>query len=243
MRVDKLLSHMKYGSRKEIKKAIKNKLLTVNNEIIINSGYQVDEKKDIIIFNGERVHYKQYVYIMLNKPKGYISATNDRYHKTVIDLLDKTHIYDVFPCGRLDIDTEGLLILSNDGQFAHQLTHPKKEIYKTYYVEVDKPLLIQDIKHFKEGIYILDGIKKLYKTKKALLEIKDEYKALVSISEGKYHQVKRMFQKLGYKVKYLKRIKIGKLLLDDNLSIGEYRELKKHEISLLFENENKMEEY
>ncbi len=242
MRLDKLLVNLKYGSRTEIKKMIKNKLVTVNNEIVKDSSMHIDENNDLIFVNGKKIRYQKYIYLMMNKPSGYISATFDNRHKTVIDLLDeKISIYDVFPCGRLDIDTEGLLILSNDGQFAHQLTHPKKAIYKTYYVELNKSLYESDVRLFKEGMEILDGNNEPYMTKKAILEIVDDKKAYVSITEGKFHQIKRMFQKVNKVVTYLKRVQIGSLKLDDNLSLGAYKELSKQELDLLFINENKLE--
>src|SRR5690554_6441764 len=188
MRIDKLLANLKYGSRKKIKKLLKRKLITVNGKIITDGAFHVDEKKDHVTIYGEKVYYRKYVYLMLNKPKGYISATNDNYHKTVIDLLNSNYRnFGLFPCGRLDIDTEGLLILTNNGNFSHKLTHPNKEIYKKYYVEVDKEINRNDKIAFNKGIDILDGNNKVYHTKKAYLDIIDKYKANVSISEGKYH--------------------------------------------------------
>lgn len=244
MRLDKLLSNLKYGTRTEIKKMIKNKLVKVNGEVVRDSSLHIDEYHDVVLVNEQQVHYQKFVYLMLNKPKDYISATTDDYHKTVIDLLDdRFRVYDVYPCGRLDIDTEGLLILSNDGQFAHQLMHPKKEVYKTYHVQVDKAFLPSDIISFKEGLEIFDGNNNKYQTKKALLEILDDKNAYISISEGKFHQVKRMFQKVGKKVLYLKRVQIGKLVLDENLKLGEYKELTNDDKLKLFINEYKLEEF
>lgn len=235
MRIDKFLANLKYGSRNEIKKILKEKQVTVNGKIITDASFHIDEEKDKVTIYGDEVFYQKYIYLMLNKPKGYISATFDNYHKTVIDLLDDRYkIFDPFPCGRLDIDTEGLLILSNDGQFAHKLTHPKKEIYKTYYVETDKAINISDKSAFYEGLDILDGNNKLYRTKKAYLEIIDDNKAYVSIAEGKFHQIKRMFTERGKKVIYLKRIRIGELKLDEKLALGEVKELSNDDIELLF---------
>ncbi len=244
MRLDKLLSNLKFGTRTEIKKMIKDKLVMVNQVMVRDSNIKIDENHDEILVNGVEVHYQEFAYLMLNKPKNYVCATVDNLHLTVIDLLDETYqVYDVFPCGRLDIDTEGLVILSNDGQFAHKLTHPKKEVYKKYYAEVDSPINEDDIVSFKEGMEILDGNNEVYKTKKALLEIISSDKAYVYICEGKFHQVKRMFEKIGKHVLYLKRESIGKLGLDKKLAIGEYKELYQDDLKYLFENEYKLEEF
>ncbi|MDF2699719.1 MAG: rRNA pseudouridine synthase [Haloplasmataceae bacterium] len=239
MRIDKLLSNLKYGTRNEIKKIIKEKQVKVNDVIVKDSGLQVDVLTDQITIFDQIIEYKEFVYLMLHKPKGYISATEDNMHKTVIDLIDDDFkIFDPFPCGRLDIDTEGLIILSNDGQFAHKMLHPKKEIYKKYYAEVDGVIENSDVDAFYQGLEILDGENKPYVTKKAKLDIITENKAYVYICEGKFHQVKRMFQKCNKRVTYLKRESIGKLKLDENLQLGDYRELHKNELDLLFENES-----
>ncbi|HEY8365067.1 MAG TPA: pseudouridine synthase [Haloplasmataceae bacterium] len=244
MRLDKFLANLKYGSRSEIKKILKSNLVKVNDEIVRDGSIHIDELNDIIFINGIRVNYQKYHYLMMNKPEGYISATFDNYHKTVIDLLDeKVRLLNVYPCGRLDIDTEGLLILSNDGNFAHKITHPKKEIYKKYYVEVDKSIYEDDIIAFQNGLNILDGNNKPYQTKKAKLEKITNTCCYVYISEGKFHQIKRMFMKLDKKVLYLKRVQIGKLKLDDSLKLGQYKELNENDIELLFQNESKMEEF
>lgn len=242
MRLDKLLSNLKYGSRNEIKKLVRQGYVKVNGEIVTDSSIHVDEINDEIMILDEIVNYRPYIYLMMNKPQGYISATSDKYHETVLDLLDEEYLrYDLFPCGRLDIDTEGLIILTNDGKFAHQLMHPKKDIYKTYYVQVDKPLGQVDQERFLRGLTILDGNDEPFTTKPAYLEIINPYEAYVSISEGKFHQVKRMFEAVGKHVTYLKRVQIGKLKLDDSLDLGEYRELTEDEIQLLLENDDKWE--
>lgn len=240
MRLDKLLSNLKYGTRNEIRKLVKQGYVKVNGEVVTDSGVHVDEIHDEIIIMNEVINYRPYIYLMMNKPQGYISATYDNYHETVLDLLDEEYLrYDLFPCGRLDIDTEGLIILTNDGKFAHQIMHPKKDIYKTYYVEVDQPLSQTDKDIFLRGLTILDGKDEPFTTKPAYLEVLSPYKATISIAEGKFHQVKRMFQALGKQVTYLKRIKIGKLKLDDALELGEYRELTETELALLLENDDK----
>lgn len=239
MRIDKLLADLKYGSRSEVKKLLKNKSVLVNQQYVTDGGLHINPETDEIIVNGEKIFYKPFVYYMLNKPKGYISATMDGAHRTVLDLLKPEDCrYDVFPCGRLDLDTEGLLILSNDGQFAHRLTHPKKEVYKTYYVEVDKPIEAKDLEIFLSGMTILDGQNEPYTTKRAFLMPLSEKSAKVAICEGKFHQVKRMFAHVGKQVTYLKRVAIGSLMLDEQLGLGEYRELLIEELEKLFYNPN-----
>lgn len=243
MRLDKFLSNLKYGSRKEVKKILKKEHVKVNGKIVTDGSFHIDPKNDLVTINDKKIYYQKYLYLMLNKPQGYISATYDNYHKTIIDLLDdKYKRFQLFPCGRLDIETEGLIILTNDGEFAHKLMHPKKEIYKTYYVEVEKALSDDDKYAFYQGLEILDGNNQIYQTKRAYLNIIDKYKATVSIAEGKYHQVKRMFKKRGNKVIYLKRIKIGALSLDEDLKLGEVKELTDKDLALLFIKDNEMEE-
>jgi 16S rRNA pseudouridine516 synthase len=241
MRLDKLLVELKYGSRKDIKQIVKGKQVTVNDVIVRDSSVHVDPLKDVISVNGEVIHYQPFFYFMLNKPSGYLSATKDGLHKIVLELLSvEDQKRDVFPCGRLDLDTEGLMILSNDGQFAHQLLHPKKEIYKTYYVEVDGQLTEQDVAIFLMGMEILDGQNEPYMTKTAYLEILSsgaQSTANVSICEGKFHQIKRMFQACDKRVTYLKRVSMGSLKLDADLALGAYREISEEERALLFEND------
>lgn len=246
MRLDKLLANLKYGSRKEIKQLIKKKLVLVNDEVIKDSSIHVNPEQDQITVAGEVITYKEHVYFMMHKPAGVISATTDLRHKTVIDLLSGDDlVYDVFPCGRLDIDTEGLIILSNDGQFAHQMLHPKKEINKVYYAEIEGHLTIDDQMQFSSGMEILDGQSQPYTTKPAKLEIIRadlQSQALVTIYEGKFHQVKRMFEHVGKRVTYLKRLAIGQLRLDEQLTLGQYREMNSEELELLFINELNVEE-
>lgn len=233
MRIDKLLSNIGIGTRKEVKNLIKNNLVSVNGNIINDSGLIVDTDIDKILFEDKPIVYKEYIYIMLNKPKGVVSATYDPVEKTVIDLLsEELKARNVFPVGRLDKDTEGLLLLTNDGQLAHRLLSPKKDVFKKYYAEVSGYVDEDDIQTFNEGIVLDDG----YKTLPAKLEILSSggtSKVYVYIKEGKYHQVKRMFETLGDKVIYLKRLSMGSLYLDKNLKTGEWRELNDDEIDLL----------
>ena len=232
-RLDKILANMGYGSRKDVKKFIKDGKVKVNNTIILNNEFKVNPYEDEIFFNNEEVLYREYIYIMLNKPQGLVSSTDDPRTRTVIDLLDKQYlIYKPFPVGRLDKDTEGLLMLSNDGKLAHELLSPKKGVNKKYYVEVDGVVEDKYIEMFKDGVILEDG----YKTLPASLEIINANiisKVHLTIEEGKFHQVKRMFESIGMKVLFLKRISMGPLALDESLNPGEYRELTEDEIELL----------
>lgn len=233
MRIDKLLSNMGFGTRKEVKGFIKESLVTVNGKTVNDPGLIVETDKDNIIFNDEKIFYSEHIYIMMNKPKGVISATYDPSEKTVLDLLpDDIKARKVFPAGRLDKDTEGLLLLTNDGILAHKLLSPKKHVYKKYYAEISGFVDQDDVLLFSSGIVLDDG----YKTMPAKLEIISSgsiSKVYVSIKEGKYHQIKRMFESLGSKVIYLKRLSIGYLNLDKNLKVGEWRELTDDELKLL----------
>lgn len=232
-RLDKVLGNMGYGSRKELGKYIKSGMAKVNGNIILKNDFKVNPYEDEIIFNGEEVVYRKHIYLMMNKPEGLVSSTEDPLTKTVIDILDHKYlIYDPFPVGRLDKDTEGLLMISNDGKLAHELLSPKKGVDKKYYAEIDGYVEEKHILEFEEGILLEDG----YKTLPSKLEIiKGDgiSHVYVSIQEGKYHQVKRMFGSLGMNVIFLKRVSMGPLILDESLKLGEYRELSENEIKLL----------
>ncbi|MBU5426358.1 rRNA pseudouridine synthase [Tissierella pigra] len=234
-RLDKVLANMGYGSRKDVKKFIKDGRVKVNNSIICNNEFKVNPYEDEIFLGEEEVLYREYIYLMMNKPQGLVSSTDDPRTKTVIDLLSEEYlIYKPFPVGRLDKDTEGFLLISNDGKLAHELLSPKKGVNKKYYVEVDGYVEDKYIEVFKKGITLDDG----YKTLPADLEIINGNiisKVYLTIQEGKFHQVKRMFESIGMKVLFLKRISMGPLVLDQLLDSGEYRELTKTEISLLKE--------
>lgn len=228
MRLDKFLVESGKGSRKDIKEFARKGLISVNNTTIKNSDYKINETSDIICLNNEKIIYEKFVYLMLNKPAGVVSATFDNKDKTVIDLIDEYKHLDLFPFGRLDKDSEGLLIISNDGKLAHELLSPKKHVNKKYYVDVSGKVTEDDIKKFKEGIMLDDE-----KCKPATLEIlesNDISKCYVTISEGKFHQVKRMFESVNKKVIYLKRITFGNLTLDKSLELGKYRKLTDEEI-------------
>ena len=236
MRLDKFLANSGIGTRKEVKEILKKKKISVNGIFVKDGKIHIDEKKDVIKYKNEVISYKPFVYIMMNKPAGVISATEDSHHKTVIDLLNnKYRTYDVFPVGRLDIDTEGLLLLTNDGILSHNLLSPKKHVDKKYYVKIAKPLSENDVKTLENGIKLEEN----FITKKANVEIISEdlesnsYQVYITICEGKFHQVKRMFKAVDNEVLYLKRIKMGNLLLDQNLKLGEYRELTEEELDEL----------
>lgn len=231
MRLDKLLGNMGYGTRSEIKKYCKQGLVFVNDKEAKKSDVHVNPEQDRIVFNDIEVVYREFIYLMMNKPSGVVSATFDKYDDTVIDLINLEYrTFDPFPVGRLDKDTEGLLVLTNDGQLAHRILSPKKHVPKKYYVEVDGEITEHDVEKFKEGLDI--GEEKL--TKPAVLDPNGDT-AFVTITEGKFHQIKRMFEQVGKKVTYLKRVKMGNLELDEDLELGEYRELTKEEIEKLEE--------
>lgn len=233
MRIDKLLANMGFGTRKDVKKVLKSGGVLVDGEVVKDAAKHVNPEQQSITVYGEEVEYKPYIYLMMNKPKGVISATEDNQHETVIDLLAYEHsIYDPFPVGRLDKDTTGFLIITNDGQLNHELMSPKKHVTKTYYAEIDGVVTEEDVDKFKEGVTLEDG----YITKPGELVILDSAvisKIELTITEGKFHQVKRMFEAVDKRVVELKRIQIGNLPLDCQLKEGEYREMTEEELEVL----------
>lgn len=230
MRLDKLLSHTGFGSRKEVKPLLKSGAVVVNDTIQKDSKTQVNPDKDQITVHGTPVVYQEFVYFMLHKPQNVVSATEDNVSETVIDLLaQEDTLTDPFPVGRLDKDTEGLLIITNDGTLAHNLLSPKKHIDKTYYAKIDGDVTAADVEAFAAGIELDDG----YTCKPASLEIITPNEINVTIQEGKFHQVKRMFAARGKTVSYLKRISMGNLQLDESLELGEYRPLTEAELAIL----------
>ena len=218
MRLDKFLANMGVGTRSEVKQLLKKESVKVNQNIVKLPKLHVNPNSDEIMVNDEVVSYIDKVYIMLNKPKGYISATEDEVHPTIIDLIPEYAHLNIFPVGRLDKDTEGLLLVTNDGQFNHEVMNPNKHVLKTYEVYSKHPITQFDIDKFKSGIELSDG-----KLKPAILKKVDDYVSHVTIYEGKYHQVKRMFHSIENEVLELKRIKIAQLELDHNLDLGSYR--------------------
>lgn len=231
MRIDKVLANMGYGSRKEVKEFLKKGEVTVNDNLIKNGKTHVDVYTDEIYIFGEQIEYREFVYLMLNKPQGYLSATEDGFDPTVIDLLpiDYFH-FEPFPIGRLDKDTEGLLLISNDGQLAHQLTSPRKEVEKTYFARINGRVSAEDVEQFATGVTLDDG----YETKPGVLNIVtsgEQSEIELTITEGKFHQVKRMFLAIGKEVVYLQRIRMGEIVLDEDLEMGEMRELTEEELT------------
>lgn len=233
-RLDKILGNMGYGSRKEIKQICKAGEVSVNGEIIKDSALKVDPNSDVIEISGERVNYRKFIYLLLNKPAGVVSATFDNYDETVIDLIDPEYqAFEPFPVGRLDKDTVGLLFLTNDGELNHKLISPKNHVNKVYYAEIDKPVNEKDVAAFKKGITIDDGYKCMPGDLEIINSTDDGSEVYVTIQEGKFHQVKRMFEALGKSVVYLKRVKFGPIDLDETLEEGEYRELTEEELEIL----------
>lgn len=233
MRIDKLLSNMGYGSRKEVRQLLKNGAVRVNEDIINKPNVHVDPEKDHVTCFGDQVIYQEYVYLMMNKRQGVLSATEDYVGETVIDdLSEEDRHFKPFPVGRLDKDTEGFLLLSNDGKMAHNLLAPKKNVPKTYYAHIDGRVTEEDIQAFSEGVILEDGTK----TKPGelvILTAGDRSEIELTITEGKFHQVKRMFQSVGKEVVYLKRLSMGPLTLDEQLPLGSYRPLSDNEMVLL----------
>lgn len=228
MRLDKFLVHVGVGSRTEVKVIVRQARVKVNDTVAKKADMQINEELDVITLDDNVLAYSEFIYFMLNKPQGVLSATNDKSQKTVIDLID-THVKDIFPVGRLDKDTTGLLLITNDGKLAHELLSPKKHVNKVYIAQVEKQLMVQNIEEFKKGIILEDG----YNCLPANLEILDNTTARVTIQEGKFHQIKRMFEACGNKVRALERIEMGPLKLDEQLKLGQYRHLSGEEISLL----------
>ena len=223
MRLDKYLTKCFIGSRSDVKKYIKQKKVKVNNQIITTESFNVNEKEDIVLFDNNKLSYKEYYYFLLNKPQGYITSTNDPINKTIIDLFSDLPTLlqkELFPVGRLDKDTEGLLIVTNDGEFTHKLTSPNYQINKTYYFKYDGTLKENAVNLVKQGIKtqnesFLPGI----------LEIVDNNSCYLTINEGKYHQVKKMTHELGVVLTYLKRVKIASIELPKDLELGKYIEI------------------
>ncbi len=230
MRLDKLLAHCGFGTRKEVKELIKKGYVKVNDCIVTKDKTQVDPQQDTVYVEDEPIIYEEYVYYMLNKPAGYVSATEDFIHPTVVDLIDDYYRDDLFPVGRLDIDTEGLLLLTNDGVLAHQLLSPKKHCPKVYYAKVKGIVDENDIQAFYNGI-LIDHEYFCQPARLKILSVEGQQSEVeIKIYEGKFHQIKKMFLAVGKEVIYLKRIQMKNLILDENLSLGEFRRLTDEEL-------------
>ena len=228
LRLDKFLADMGKGTRSALKEAVRKGRVRVNGEVIKKADIKVRIPGDTVTLDGEEVAYAVMEYYMLNKPQGVVSATEDRKYPTVVGLIREALRKDLFPVGRLDIDTEGLLLITNDGGLAHNLLSPKKHVDKVYLAHVSGGLPEDAVKRFEEGIKLEDGTMTLPAELKILKGAGPEENAqevLVTIREGKFHQIKRMFEALGCRVEYLKRISMGPLILDPNLEPGEYRPL------------------
>ena len=227
MRLDKFLSNSGFGSRKDVKQLIKKKLVTVNDRIVTKSDLNINPLTDSIRYDNELIEYKEFHYFLLNKPKGYLSATEDNKQNTVLDLLPEYSYLNLFPVGRLDKDTTGTLLITDDGQLAHSLLSPKRHVDKIYIATLDKDIPPSIIKRFEEGIILDNEL-----TLPAKLEIISSNVGKVTLHQGKYHQVKRMFSSFGLEVIELDRIQFSFLNVND-LPLGKYRELTKEEIEEL----------
>lgn len=233
MRLDKFLAEVGLGSRKEVKQLIKKGQITVNQQVEKSDKKQVDPEKDSIVFQGEPLHYQEFYYYLLHKPAGVVSATEDKRDQTVMDLFSASdYRSDLFPVGRLDKDTEGLLLITNDGQLAHELLSPRKHVEKEYFAEVDGVMTADDQKRFVTGI-TLDG--ELTLPAELLIDetTEETSKLRIILHEGKFHQVKRMVKACGKEVAYLKRIRMGNLTLPKDLDKGNYRPLTESELHSL----------
>ncbi len=234
IRLDKYLADMGLGTRTEVKKDIKKGRISVNQEIIKSPEYKIDIQTDVVLADGKEIAYEKMVYYMLNKPQGVVSATEDRRDRTVLELIQEKKRKDLFPVGRLDKDTEGLLLITNDGELAHNLLAPKKHVDKKYFVRLKNALSEENRKHLEEGVDI--GEDKLTMPSQVFLLNEEKNEVEIIIREGKFHQIKRMFHAVGNEVVFLKRLSMGSLVLDEKLLPGEYRLLTPEEIVRLKEN-------
>ena len=229
IRLDKYLADMGVGTRSEVKKYVKQGKISVDGQVVKSADIKIDIETQSVMYQGQLVGYEEFEYYMLHKPAGVVSATTDAKDKTVIDLITDKKRKDLFPVGRLDKDTEGLLLITNDGDMAHRLLAPKKHVDKVYYAKIDGRVTEEDVIAFREGVSIGQG----EVAKPAKLEIlnADEISEIyVTIQEGKFHQVKRMFHTIGKEVLYLKRLSMGSLVLDESLPLGAYRKLTREEL-------------
>lgn len=232
MRLDKYLSDMGAGTRSELKKDIRKGGAIIDGKVVKDPGFSVDASSHVV-FKGAVITYEEFAYYMLNKPAGIISASDDDKEPTVVDLISEPKRKDMFPVGRLDRDTEGLLLITNDGALSHRLLSPKHHVDKVYYARVSGILADSDVELFRDGLVLTDGLECLPADLKILSVSEDEYisEAEVTVREGKFHQVKRMFSSVGAEVLYLKRLSMGPLTLDPDLAPGEYRRLTPDEMA------------
>ena len=238
MRIDKCLADCGLGTRSEVKSLLKAKRITVNGKVVTNGKVQVNPETDEILFDGETIQYEEFVYIMMNKPKGVVSATEDNLHKTVLDLIDPLYFKKgVFPVGRLDIDTHGLLLLTNDGELAQRLLSPKKHVTKIYQARVEGVMTEEDAVAFEKGIVLSDGTECMPARLDILSTTQDESIVQIHLKEGKFHQVKRMVKACGKTVVDLQRLTMGPLKFDESLALGESRPLTEEELESLMIHE------
>ncbi len=233
MRLDKLLSQMQVGTRSQVKEYIRNGNITVNGLVVKKPDYKADEQKDHICFMGKALKFQKFTYYMLNKPSGVVTATKDNRDRTVMDLMQDAVGKDLFPVGRLDKDTEGLLLITNDGALSHRLLSPKKHVEKTYYVECEGTLSSEGILMLEQGVDIGDEKRTLPAGVSNVKQSDGTYSMLLTITEGRFHQVKRMIGAVGGTVTYLKRISFGGLVLDETLEKGTWRALRQEEMEQL----------
>lgn len=236
MRLDKFLADLQIGTRSQVKEFIKKGLITVNGEIITKADFKINENRDSVTCKGNTLSYQKYRYFLLHKPSGVITATKDNHDKTVMDLLPKELSGDFFPVGRLDKDTEGFLLITNDGELSHRLLSPKKHVAKTYYVECSGELTSEKVLQLEQGLHIGDEKPTLPAKVETLKTEKTSYVIKLTITEGRFHQVKRMIQAIDGEVTYLKRLSMGGLVLDESLQKGDYRELTQEEVDILKRN-------
>ena len=237
MRIDKFLSNMGVASRTESSKAARQGLILVNGVAVKKADIHIDPEKDVVVYCGRTIEYRKYTYILMNKPDGVVSATDDGRDKTVIDLLPPNIKSDkLFPCGRLDKNTLGLMLITDNGDLAHELLSPRSHVEKTYFFKAAEPISIEDAKRFEAGVTLADG----YVTMPAKIElIGNNDEGFITLKEGKYHQIKRMLGALNNKIIYLERISFGPLTLDEGLSRGEWRFLTEEEIENLKQHKNR----
>lgn len=231
LRLDKYLADMGLGTRSEVKKTIQKGQVMVNDVSVKKPETKIDTQSDVVFYQGKEVAYAEFEYYMLHKPAGVVSATEDKKDQTVLDLIDSKR-KDLFPVGRLDKDTEGLLLITNDGQLAHRLLSPSKHVDKVYFARIDGKVTEEDVRIFSTGIDIGDE-KPTLPAELTILNSSDESEIELTIREGRFHQVKRMFHAVGKEVIYLKRLRMGTLVLDENLPVGQFRQLTKKEIEQL----------
>lgn len=250
MRLDRFLCEMNIGTRSQVKATVRQGLVTINGFAARDAGVKINEQSDRVCFQGQPLNYRRYVYYMLNKPAGVVSATQDNTAETVVSLLGGDALRDIFPVGRLDKDTTGLLLLTNDGELAHRLLSPKRHVDKVYRVTIEHPLSEEERLKLEQGVDIGEtprhsealpqnqdntGHSKEGLTLPAKVEVVSDSEILLTIHEGRFHQVKRMLQAVNNQVLALERVGFGGLVLDESLKPGEYRELTKQEVDSLHE--------